>query len=356
MMKGLRLFLPAMAVMAVLIGAQSGWAQGCVVARLAMPVVGPSAGVTQALPDDESWFSCHRWEASASYRYFHSFRHFIGTTEQVQREIAHTQVNNVVNVFDYSGTFTVNRQMSLFVDVPMLISRRFSEQNSSNPTHGRGIGDVSFGAQMWLFAAPEGRHNIQLGIGAKIPTGNPGVTDVSKSSNGTVKTVVVDQSIQPGDGGYGFSLSTQAYQGVGFLTLYGSGLYLFNPRDTNGVQTGRSQPAEQVMSVPDQYQFRAGATTSTPGFRRSAMSFGIRWEGVPVRDAFGKSDGFRRPGYTLSVDPGFMVGRGKDMFSVNTPIAVRRNRARSVPDIVDNTWGDAAFADYQVVASFSHHF
>ena len=81
-----------------------------------------------------------------------------------------------------------------------------------------------------------------------------------------------------------------------------------------------------------------------------------RIEGVPVRDAFGKSDGFRRPGYAISVDPGFLYSRGRYLFACNIPWAVERNRRRSVADIQNHTHGDAAFADYALIFSLSRRF
>lgn len=49
--------------------------------------------------------------------------------------------------------------------------------------------------------------------------------------------------------------------------------------------------------------------------RGLAGSFGLRMEGVRVRDVFDKSLGFRRPGYALSLDPGLMYARGLYTFS-----------------------------------------
>jgi hypothetical protein len=77
---------------------------------------------------------------------------------------------------------------------------------------------------------------------------------------------------------------------------------------------------------------------------------------VPVRDAFGRSDGFRRPGYSISLDPGFLYVRGSYTFSGNLPFAVERNRKRSVPDYQNGRHGDAAFADYALMFSLSRRF
>jgi len=79
-------------------------------------------------------------------------------------------------------------------------------------------------------------------------------------------------------------------------------------------------------------------------------------EGIPVRDAFGSSNGFRRPGYIISIDPGIMYSYRHDTISVNGPWALERNRRASVPDIAHGRHGDAAFADYTIIAVVSHHF
>src|SRR5207253_6590325 len=59
-------------------------------------------------------------------------------------------------------------------------------------------------------------------------------------------------------------------------TLYGSGLYLFNPRNTNGVLTGRGRASEAIMSVSDQYLARAGVLFHVPKTLGWTASFGGR--------------------------------------------------------------------------------
>ncbi len=124
----------------------------------------------------------------------------------------------------------------------------------------------------------------------------------------------------------------------------------------NGVQTGRSRPSEAIMSVSDQYLARVGIARPLPYTRRFAFTIGWRIEGVPVRDLIGKSNGFRRPGYAMSVESGLQYFRGRDTWSVGVPVAVRRNRKRSVSDILVGGAGDAAFADYFITLGYSHRF
>ena len=111
------------------------------------------------------------------------------------------------------------------------------------------------------------------------------------------------------------------------------------------------------MSVTDQYLYRGGVSQGIPKLKGLAMSLGLRGEGVPVRDLLGSSDGFRRPGSILSLDPGVQFNYKRDTFAVNGPWALYRDRPPSVPEIQYHiTNGDAFFADYTVIASVSHHF
>ena len=223
-------------------------------------------------------------------------------------------------------------------------------------TNTAGIGDVNISARMWLVRPPsENRQNIAIGIGLKLPTGEPGVTDTVLTPTG-VRTLVVDQSIQPGDGGFGMSLDVAAFKAVKRFTLFGAASYLVNPRNTNGVQTGRSRASEAIMSVADQYLARIGAVTSVPRVRGLALSLAGRIEGVPASDLIGPSEGFRRPGYAVSLEPGLVFSKGKDTWSLNVPVAVLRNRTRSLSDIRENGHGDAAFADFFITVGYSRRF
>jgi hypothetical protein len=307
--------------------------------------------------------SRHGWELAIAFRKQRSHRHFVGTVEQKQREEQHTEIVNDIYLWDVAVTYNFNPRTSLSVSVPIQNATRVSparfnaagvQTSPKAVSHGSGIGDISVSGRVWLLDPGRERpphQNISFAFGVKLPTGNEGVTDVV---NG--RTTVVDQSIQVGDGSWGIALGTDMYKRVWRTTLYGSGLYLFNPRDTNGVKTGRGRPSEAIMSVSDQYLARAGVLFRVPKTRGWTASFGGRIEGVPVRDAFGKSNGFRRPGYAISLEPGVVYTRMKDTWSFSVPVPVSRNRRRSVSDIQVGGAGDAAFADYLIVAGWSHRF
>ena len=292
------------------------------------------------------------------YRFLPSHRHFIGTVEQKQRAVLGTEIRNDVHLFDISAAYQLSPRWSLTGSIPIIRNYRNQLYAPVGEFRNFGQGDMTVGARAWLFRPPtESLSNIGVGFAIKLPTGRYNVMGRAIDRAGNPILATADQSIQPGDGGTGLVVNIDAYRPSVFHTwLYFQGTYLFNPRNTNGVSTFRTRPGEQVFSVADQYLYRGGVTRSVPKIRGLAASIGGRMEGVPVRDAFGKSDGFRRPGYAISVEPGFLYGTHGYTIAVNIPVAVERNRKRSLPDYRNGTHGDAAFADYSLIIGVSKRF
>jgi hypothetical protein len=337
------------------------WAQGCVAAHTNQGVM---SELCSGNDDHEhmqamgSHWIKNRLTVNVGWRSFSSFRHFVGTNENKQRAVLGNQIKNHQNLYDIGLQYDLTRQWSILADLPVIEGTRNQLYAPRGVFNVAGIGDVTVGMQRWIFRPPtESGGNIALSASLKLPTGINDATGTAKLANGQLVKATADQSMQPGDGSWGFVLATQAYKPIWFKTeLYFQGSWLFNPSDTNGVKTLRSQKGEGVMSVPDQYLWRGGFSHAVPKFRRMQLSLGGRMEGVPVRDAFGASNGFRRPGYIISLDPGLMLNYRNTVLSVNGPWALERNRKISVTDLANHTHGDAAFADYALIVGLSHRF
>jgi hypothetical protein len=147
------------------------------------------------------------------------------------------------------------------------------------------------------------------------------------------------------------------------LSGYVSGTYTTIPfQDTNGVLTARANPYETVMGITDSYLYRAGFEyKALPQYGISA-SWGLRLEGVPVRNWFGDSAGFRRPGYSLDWEPGVTWQHHNYAFRVYVPFSIYHDRTQSLADQKDTVLtgvyqhGDAFFANYEIITSFSIKF
>lgn len=311
--------------------------------------------------------------SQAGFRYFKSFRHFRGTDEEVNRVEDGTQVINHSYFLDLSLNYGITDRLYGNLIIPFVYHNRSSMyEHGGNPPNGlgerhettsHGLSDVRFGLGYWLFNPEKNLpYNYAVGIGMKLPTGKYDYTDTffnqGSNRNETLQGVV-DQSIQPGDGGVGFTIETQGFHSLSHsFSLISNFYYLINLKETNGVLTrnGRSE-----FSSPDQFGIRIGSFYAI-GMHGFSAYLGGRMEGVPAYDLIGGSAGYRRPGYAVSVEPGMSYTKNNFSFNLNVPVAILRNRTQSYEDkqrsieTGEHRQGDAAFADYLVNVSVLFRF
>ncbi len=343
-----------------LLSAGDLYSQGCLAAHTNSNMQGciTADGNDTAHGGKPGFLSNRPITVEVDWRSFSSFRHFSGTVENTSRQTLGTFIPNHQNLYNISVEMQLSPRWSVNTFLPVLQGTRDQKYPPVQKVDIGGIGDMIVGVQGWVFRPPTERGgDIAFSFGLKLPTGINNAMGTGRLANGTVQKVVVDQSLQPGDGTWGFLLGSQAYQKTPLHTLtYFQGSWLFSPVDTTSVPTFRAAKGEGVMSATDQYLFRAGLSRHVPHVYGLAASFGGRMEGIPVRDAFGKSNGFRRPGYIISIEPALQYQYRRSMISISSPWAVQRNRRASVPDLARGAHGDAAFADYALIAGISHTF
>lgn len=366
-----KLNLIIIAILLLMIGfrVQSA-AQGCVAIRnMSCSGAGISLSTNNAgflLPGE--------WQASLNYRHFKSFRHFRGKHEEANRVAEGTEVINYFNSFDLGLGYSLSNRLSFNAVLPITLNNRssmyehYGNSVETNPdrkrfeTQSAGIGDLRFSATYWMLdPAKHHNGNFALGLGIKAPTGNANVMDefhkLDEEGKDYVVQRAVDQSIQLGDGGWGFSLELQGYQILFTNTsLYFNGFYLANPRNINNTLRNLNLNTDDpysYLSVADQYAARVGFNYM---LGHTTVSLGGRVEGIPAYDIVGKEEGFRRPGYIVSVEPGIIHQVNKLVFNLNVPIALVRDRIRNTQDIATGRHGDAAFADYLINAGVAYRF
>ena len=311
---------------------------------------------------------------SFGWRNQNSDKHYVGSEYQVNRTNEGSEVINHVNLADLTVKYQATKRTELTLGIPYFMGTRSQALRNSQraiieryQTQARGAGDAFFTARRWMLDPDKHEgSNILLGLGAKMPSGDNNVVDnfrvfsATPAPNGSISNVLrtVDQSIQPGDGGFGILADMSTFKSLasGKASLYLSAAYLSNPGGTSGVQTYRSARGEEVMSIADQYSVRGGISVAVPKITNLSFSAGVRWEGVPVRDLIGPSEGFRRPGYAIGVEPSLTYVHGKSAITLGVPFAVYRNRLVSVADEANGSHGDAAFADYLILVGVSRRF
>jgi hypothetical protein len=316
-------------LLALSLSGGSALAQGCIVGRQCTP--GAAGG--------HDFLKPHELQVGITYRSFRATDHYSGTVFQTQRRDLKNFVINRQSIFDLIATKGVNARSNVTIDLPILNSGwssprplgsvvqapgpRFNERAS-------GIGDLSVLLKTYLKDPESHGSNVALGIGIKAPTGKAGVTNVLPDLAGNnPQPRTVDQSIQPGDGSWGIPTSLEAYKSVRGVNVFFTMNYLISPRDTNGVSSGFApttpSPSINVFSVPDQFLYRlgvGGAIKQVPGL---SGSLSWRKEGVPQKDLIGGSHGFRRPGYSTSVEPSLSYSKGGTTYTMAVPMTLSRN-------------------------------
>lgn len=347
-------------------------AQGCI----AVGHMSCSAGTGT---NSNSMMHPGQWQVSLGLRSFHSYKHFIGADYQPAREQANNNVINDTHSFDFGVTYSVTDRFSLSAFLPISLNSRSSMYEhygnaiAGNPqqlrfsTKANGFGDIRIIANYWVFdPLKHMKGNMSVGLGVKLPTGNASVIDLihRRKSDGTDYTLAkpVDQSMQLGDGGYALNLELQGYQQLFSRgSLYYNVFYLVNPRNTNETeQFASDRPITDLMvryhSVADQYAGRVGLSYALLPKYGIGATLGARVEGIPAYDLIGESDGFRRPGFIFSIEPGISYSTPKNTLYISLPIAMQRNRIKSASDWKNGKHGDAAFADYLISATLTHRF
>lgn len=300
-------------------------------------------------------------------RHQFSYLHYVGDVYQEYRTQQRTQVQNRVNIVTADVTYQWKPRISFEINAPWLFATRKS-QSSPIKYAATGLGDTIAVVNYWIWDPEKASHgNFSVGLGLLMPTGNDDVTNtVNTNTSGVgppvIVTVPVDYSIQPGSGGWGMATQWQGYHTAGKnLVLYTDGDYLATQGGTNGVlrhnPPSTTTPLDNYVAISDQYLLEGGGAIPIPHVRGLALLLAIRDEGVPAKNLFPNSNaGFRRAGYAVSAGPGAEYMRGPNILTASIFKALRRDRTTSYPDEVYGTHGDAAFAQYVWLASYTHRF
>lgn len=339
--------------------------QGCMATRVSPPMLGAK--------DDGPGFKKGQTELSISYRSYEAKRHFFDSNDEVVPANAPRVERTIL---DFSLTRMLTDRSSLTVSLPIqkgVFDRSPIPPYGASADKASDIGDVAVTFRRWMFDLETHRNaNLRLGVGLKLPTGKYDAEDdrtYNTAPRGAPAVYVtghgpVDMAIQPGDGGLGIILSAEGfYTLTPKITAYGELTYLVNPRGENGVNNQWSGPGpyvpDNVSSVPDYFLGRAGFTLREPlGWKGGTALLGLRIEGQPVRDLIGSNAGFRRPGFSLSVEPGIAHSFGKVSLFLTVPVTIYRQRWKSVDEVRAGRVNavSAAFADYNVLAGVTYRF
>lgn len=297
-----------------------------------------------------------RWQIGVAYRRLTADQWYVGTRVDEAKAPFGQPLYLNIHSLDVSLTRGITQRSSITLTIPIQYGThsRFYADGARHRVESFGVGDLTLVGNLWLRdPRSEAGGNLMLGLGLKPPTGSNNVLDEWFNADGSVSQRPVDQSIQLSDGGWGIIVQAQGFQQLGLgLGGYFVGSYLVSLREATSVP---SPIPEVPLGVPDVYTLRAGLGYA---LRPSvSLSLGARLDGIPLRDRIGGGDdAFRRPGYTLYVDPGVTIRRGSQEVSLSLPARVHQNFQRSLIDRKADFAGGGDLADYLIFVSYTRSF
>ena len=315
----------------------------------------------------ENAFTTSSWQLNINNRYFKSFRDFKGSRDQRTPEKDQSVIRSYSMDITLSRFF--NNGWSLDFSLPISANSRsttIEHGGAGTPrhiTHAFGIGDVRLTVYKWLLRPSVSQKiNVQVGLGIKLPTGDYRYQDYFYRNDTTKVLAPVNLATQLGDGRTGIATELNVFYTFDkTLSMYGNFYYLISPREQNGVSTlfGRAPTSLQIKSgntetsVTDVFSLRGGFIYNT---NKLALSAGLRDEGLPVYDLIGGSNGTRRAGHNLSVEPGIIYKLKRTTFYVYVPATIAHRINQNVPDkkmtkiTGINTVSSGGSGNYQVFA------
>ena len=346
--------IPARATIAATFAAGSivmgtrAFAQGCEPIRFATPVSLGGGG--------EAYQRKNEWRVTLGYRRLYSNEWFVGTESSSALgpggPAPVLNINTVITEISYAP----NERVQLHVGIPYSHGTTTSiwPDKLTHTQKVSGIGDISAIAESWLLSpTTHSSGNVSIGIGFKAPTGSHTASSYVYTPAATI-AYPADQTVQPGDGGWGFIVQSQGFRQLTERFFgYAFGSYMASPKAKSDVAF---RPGSSVhWSVPDIYSARAGAAFTVLPDRGLTMSLGGRVDGIPLHDVFGGGDDdtIKRTSRVVFVDPGLSLTRGKHNVTVSVPWRVSVDRFKSLYERRTNLLNGGGFAKHLIFVSYS---
>jgi hypothetical protein len=273
---------------------------------------------------DNAYLQAGDWLFSTVYENFTSDRHYQGT--KFIPALTSRGPTNVQNALSVGATYAVTNRWAVSLEAPILVTsytlNRVPPGGTvpvEDATHSHGLGDITLRATRWMRRTYQAKWNIALSAGLQAPTGQADVMDTIYG-----RVVPEDVSVQPGSKAWAVPVGAQGFWEFSRFALFGSGIYLFNPRGTTGVPTffgSLSNPNNQQLdSSTDQYLGQGGIVAKVWRKKWPLPSLSYRISGIPINDVFGPSEGFRRPADLQYIEPGFSFEIGPQVLFFSTSI------------------------------------
>jgi hypothetical protein len=276
------------------------------------------------------------WQIQGSFNRYTSFEPF--TQSQVQQAAIDADANPKTGgtSLNFQGAYALTRKVNLTAEVPVILKSYWNYPlggvRREMDTHG--LGDIVLGGRLWLLNTEKNtKQNLALQFALRLPTGDSNYQVTYPNGLGLdFRKRAAKSDVQPGSGGVGLRLAAQGFRRFPHFAVYGNALYLFSLKeqnDTNSIMStlnpgGPSAVPANVRhnAVPDSYLYQAGISAPIPGLKGVSASFGSQMAGVPAYNILTGNEGFRQPGYLVTLNPGLSLRTKYATYSVGVPVRV----------------------------------
>ncbi len=276
------------------------------------------------------------WQIQGSLNRFSSNEYFTGSqlrSDLVNADAAPKQGGTSLN---FQGAYALTRRINLMADVPVLIESywNYPIAGSRREMKTRGLGDAVVGGRIWLLNPEKNtKQNLALQLAVRLPTGDSNYQVMYPNILGQdIKLHAAKSDVQPGSGAAGLRLAVQGYRRFRHFAVYGNALYLFSFKEQNNTQSIMSTfnpggpdavPAnKRYNSAPDSYLYNVGVSTPFPRLKGLSLSLGSQMAGVPTFNVLTGSEGYRQPGYLVTLNPGLSLNTKMGTYFVSVPVRI----------------------------------
>jgi len=276
------------------------------------------------------------WQFQGSFNRYNSTEFFVGSTLQSDLVAADAAPKEGGTSLNFQGAYALTRKINIMAEVPILLDSYWNYPlgGARREMKTRGLGDVVIGGRLWLFNTEKNtKQNLALQLSFRLPTGDSNYQVLYPNGLGQdFKMRAAKSDIQPGSGSAGLRLSAQGYRRFKHFSLYGNALYLFSLKEQNSTYSIMSTlnpggpdavPANyRYNATPDSYLYNAGVSAPVPHLKGLSFSLGSQIAGVPTYNVLTGSEGFRQPGYLVTLNPGLSFNTKSASYFIGVPVRV----------------------------------
>jgi hypothetical protein len=276
-----------------------------------------------------------KWQIQGSFNRYTSYEPFTGSEIQQSTIDAGANPKTGGTSLNFQGAYALTSRSNLTIEVPVILNSYWNYPLGAAGTRyemdTHGLGDIVVGERMWLLNTKTStKQNLAIQFALRLPTGDSNYQVQYPNGAGLdIRSRAAKSDVQPGSGGVGLRLALQGFRRFSHFAVYGNALYLFSLKeqnDTNSIMytfLGPSVPANiRHNAVPDSYLYQAGISAPIPGLKKLSVSFGSQMAGVPGYNVLTGDEGFRQPGYLVTVNPALSLSTKYATYSVGVPVRV----------------------------------